>query len=111
MPNTKARSQAQREENEIVMKAIEDFNAKDHTLVECRRLRSCSAWVYKYNDCTVLRSYNTLIAHIDYSTGNMYDYLRYVYGFTHTSAQHLAKFRHDYCAQRVYTYRYVTEEE
>ena len=102
--------QAQREENEIVLKAIDDFNAKDHKYVDSHRLRSCSAWVYEYEDCRVLVSYNTIIAHIDLATGIMYDYLRYVYGYTSTSSQHLSKFQHDCGAQRRFTYRYVGEE-
>ena len=98
---------AQLEENEIVMKAIEEFNSKEHKFVNSHRLRNCTAWVYEYEDCRVLRSYNTIIAHIDFATGNMYDYLRYVYGFTSTSSQHLSKFAHDCGAQHRYSWRYV----
>ena len=97
----------QKEENEIVLKAIDDFNAKEHKFVELHRLRSCTAWVYEYEDCRVLLSYKTQIAHIDLKTGNMYDYLRYVYGYTSTSSQHLSKFAHDCGAQKRYIYREV----
>lgn len=60
------------------------------------RLRSCSAWVYETTNYYFLRSYNTIIACIDKTTDTCYDVLRMVYGYTSTSAQHIAKFRHDY---------------
>lgn len=75
-----------------------------------RPLRSCKAKVYAY--CTemgrvyVLKSYNTLVAMID-ECGVCYDFLRYVYGYTATSAQHISKFFKDYApanAERL-TYR------
>lgn len=62
------------------------------------RLRYCTAEVYETANLYVLRSYNTIIAAIDKRTDTLYDFLRYVYGFTSTSAQHIAKFRHDYGA-------------
>ena len=97
----------QKEVNKIVLEAIEDFNSREHNLKDSYRLRTCSAWVYEYDDCRVLCSYNTIIAYIDFATGNMYDFLRYVYGYTSTSSQHLSKFAHDYGAQRIYSYREV----
>ena len=60
------------------------------------RLRYCSASVYQTEDYIVLRSYNTVVAFINKHTGELFDVLRYVYGFTSTSAQHIAKFRSDY---------------
>ena len=84
-----------------------------------KRLRSCSAEVAPVMDTEtgvlmyyVLRSYNTIVAAIDVSNDTLYDFLRYVYGYTATSAQHIAKFDHDYgmgkwgCANRL-TYREV----
>ena len=84
-----------------------------------KRLRYCAADVAPVMDAEtgelmyyVLRSYNTVVAAIDVRTDTLYDFLRYVYGFTSTSAQHIAKFDHDYgngkwgCANRV-TYREV----
>ena len=83
------------------------------------RLRSCSATVFDLVDDTtgevlyhVLRSYNTIVAAIDVRTDTLYDFLRYVYGYTSTSAQHISKFSKDYgmgkwgCTNRL-TYRYV----
>lgn len=65
--------------------------------VEWHRLRSCQAYVANIDNISVLRSYNTIIAVIDHTTDTLYDFLRYVYGYTATSAQHIAKFNHDYC--------------
>ena len=58
----------------------------------------------------VLCSYCTIGAIIDTRTDTLYDFLRYVYGYTATSAQHSAKFDKDYgrgkwgCTNRL-TYR------
>ena len=60
------------------------------------RLRSCSAEVLTTEHYHFLKSYNTIIAFIDKNTDTCYDVLRYVYGYTSTSSQHIAKFRHDY---------------
>ena len=52
------------------------------------------------------------MAAIDVRTDTLYDFLRYVYGYTSTSAQHISKFSKDYgmgkwgCANRL-TYREV----
>ena len=83
------------------------------------KLRSCSATVFDIVDDTTgevlyhaLRSYQTIVAFIDPATDTLYDVLRYVYGYTSTSAQHISKFSKDYgmgkwgCAKRV-TYREV----
>lgn len=71
------------------------------------RLRSCTAYVYKYSDgYIVLRSYNTFVAFIT-PDGDFVDILRLVYGYTATSAQHIGKFYHDYAGncKNYYTYR------
>ena len=58
------------------------------------KLYSCTAQIEFYDSgFCVLRSYDTLIALYDMETETIYDALRYVYGFTSTSAQHVAKFR------------------
>ena len=60
------------------------------------RLRSCQAYVYETNNYWLLMSYNTIVAVTSKDTGICYDVLRVVYGYTATSAQHIAKFRHDF---------------
>lgn len=75
-------------------------------------LRSCSADVARIGTIYVLRSYSTIIAAIDIETDTCYDFLRYVYGYTATSAQHVTKFAKDYgrgyygCATKL-TYKEV----
>lgn len=69
------------------------------------RLRTCSAEVYESATAYYLKSYNTMVAWIDKESSILYDALRLVWGYTATSAQHIAKFATDYrCASR-YTYR------
>ena len=63
-----------------------------------KKLRSCKATVYETANYYFLYSYNTIVAVIEKSTDTVYDFLRMVYGYTPTSAQHIAKFRHDYGA-------------
>lgn len=57
------------------------------------RLYTCSAWVYYTGRYTILKSYSTIIAVYDGERDVLYDGLRYVYGYTATSAQHIAKFK------------------
>lgn len=78
----------------------------NHDVTEYR-LRTCSATVGKVHSglysFTYLRSYNTIVAVIDDNTGEAVDVLRTVYGYTATSAQHIAKFLQDYpCWTRLY---------
>lgn len=101
--------------NEQVLEYLQVYNdwVYSHTVSpRWERLRSCSAEVAKVGDWYVLRSYRTIVAAIDVRTDTLIDFLRYVYGYTSTSAQHIAKFDHDYgmgkwgCANRL-TYREV----
>lgn len=105
--------------NEKVVALVNEFNSSNNYALNWRKLRSCSAEVATIIDAEtgelvyyVLRSYRTVVAAIDVRTDTMYDFLRYVYGYTSTSAQHIAKFDKDYgrgkwgCANRV-TYREV----
>ena len=89
--------------NEQVIALVNDFNTTNNYTGNFKRLRSCSAEVAPVIDSEtgellyyVLRSYRTIVAAIDVRTDTMYDFLRYVYGYTSTSAQHIAKFDKDY---------------
>lgn len=82
--------------NEEVRKAWEDFKAYNGRVQRTERLRSCSAEVMVTDRYYVLQSYRTIIAIIDRTTDTLYDALRMVYGYTATSAKHIAKFRQDY---------------
>lgn len=97
--------------NQQVLSAIEKFHASHYYLDNNRKLRSCSASVADAIDCEtgevlyhVLTSYNTVVAIIDVQTDTLIDFLRYVYGYTSTSAQHISKFARDYDAETTLRY-------
>lgn len=102
------------EANKEVLAAFERYNeeVKGTILHRGTRLRTCQAYVYETPSFYVLRSYNTVVAIIEKSSDICYDFLRYVYGYTCASAQHISKFDKDYsrdtwgCKERV-TYREV----
>lgn len=105
---------AQIEANKEVLASVDRFNEelKYCSISVGKRLRTCQAYVYETPSFYVLRSYNTVVAIIEKKTDTCYDFLRGVYGYTSTSAQHISKFDKDYgrdtcgCIQRV-TYREV----
>ena len=89
----------QREINGIVMyhfgKALQEYYQEKRDakhIQEGTRLRSCQAWVYETENYFLLQSYNTFIACMDKRDFSVYDALRHEYGYTSTSAQHIAKF-------------------
>lgn len=90
--------------NEIVLGEISAINA-DGKQCYVERLRSCNACVWETEHFYILQSYATMVAAIDKGNNIMFDFLRYVYGYTATSAQHIAKFANDYGATIRYTYR------
>lgn len=57
------------------------------------RLDHCQAWTQDFEGFTVLWSYRSPVAIYDKRDGTLYDILRAVYGYTATSAKHIAKFR------------------
>lgn len=66
---------------------------KQNKVVGIERLNTCKANVEYLEDGSVaLISYGALVALLDWA-GNFYDVLRYTYGYTATSAHHIAKFR------------------
>ena len=82
--------------NERTQLFVEWFNNNHGTLIKAKRLRTCQAMVFEFEDCYILQSYHTLVAGIRKDTGEEFDFLRMVYGYTATSAQHIAKFFADY---------------
>lgn len=62
---------------------------------EFERLDYCQANTYQTRGYSFLISYNTIVAFID-DSGNMFDVLRLVYGYTATSAKHISKFRNKF---------------
>lgn len=80
-------------------------DAESYGMKEIGRLRNCKATVYETKNYIILRSYRTFVAAIHKGTRTGYDFLRDVYGYTATSAQHIRKFFVDYDADKIYTYR------
>lgn len=99
-----ARKQAQ--ENELVYALLANVIGDLKSAEQLERLRRCSAYVYQTNSGRWLKSYDTFIAYVDFNTGICLDFLRGVYAYTNTSAQHIAKFSHDYGGQKIYRYEH-----
>ena len=76
-------------------------------IVSVKRLRTCKAYVYETDSYYILKSYSTVVAFIRKYDCECFDILRKVYGYTSTSAQHIAKFRNDYHAVSIQTWREV----
>lgn len=62
-----------------------------------KKLRTCKAYVIETANYFVLVSYSTVVAIIDKLSDTLYDVLRWTFGFTRTSSQHISKFEKDYC--------------
>ena len=82
-------------------------NTPEYKMPPKIRLNHCQAWTQDFEGFTLLWSYNTAVAIYDKYTDTLYDILRAVYGYTATSAQHIAKFRHMCNPAHVLTYREV----
>jgi hypothetical protein len=82
--------------NNEVLEAVNRYNETPENILRTKKLRTCSASVAETDSYYVLTSYRTVIAIIDKATDTLYDFLRYVYGYTNTSAQHISKFGKDY---------------
>ena len=89
----------QLEINEYVENIAKDVHALMRTHlgpITWVRLYHCSADWACLGDWAILRSYSTIVAAYNWATGEFFDFLRLVYGYTATSAQHITKFR-NYC--------------
>ena len=86
------------EVNTYVENIVNDINALLSTSSPAAwcRLYHCSAEWAQLGDWVLLRSYSTIVAAYNADTDEFFDFLRLVYGYTATSAQHIAKFR-NYC--------------
>lgn len=83
--------------NAIVEFIIDEVNAEIsvENPIYCA-FRNCNASVAETKHFYILRSYSTIVAVIDKRTGILYDFLRLAYGYSSTSAQHIAKFSKEY---------------
>ena len=98
--------------NEDVKARIAQAEAEMDHVKDLGRLRSCSARVGETDNFYILKSYATIIAVIDKRDDTLVDFLRLVFGYTATSAQHISKFGKDYgrgtwAPANVLTYRAV----
>lgn len=89
----------QTEVNHYIENIVNDINAllRTEKPIKWKQMYRCSAdtCIVK-GDWVLLRSYSTIVAAYNIYTGELFDFLRLVYGYTSTSAQHIAKFR-NYC--------------
>lgn len=104
------KKEKQRLENLIVEGVWVDFDRDVKATIDIEhapamRLRTCNAYISRIGKWLVLTSYSTIVAIIDSETHVLYDVLRYRYGYTATSAQHIAKFSHDYDVKERHTWR------
>ena len=60
------------------------------------RFRNCNACVWVNESGYFLQSYATIVAFIPYRGGDCYDFLRYIYGYTATSAKQISNYARDY---------------
>lgn len=83
--------------NSYIVDVIDTYIKPEmHDMIYHSRLRTCSACIFETEHFYLLKSYNTFIASYNKETHEFIDFLRYVYGFTSTSAQHIAKFHNDF---------------
>ena len=82
---------------EETMDDIRYFLGATEKPIKWKQLYRCSA-----DTCIVkggwilLRSYSTIVAAYNIHNNELFDFLRLIYGYTSTAAQHIAKFR-NYC--------------
>lgn len=96
-------------ENENVNSILNELDCIPYSRTVASQTLDClvprQAYTYEVGHFAILISYNTEVACIDFSTGICYDYLRKVYGYTATSAQHISKFMKKFEATQKVTYR------
>ena len=104
---TKKEMQEQENAEVLFMLGCLKNSINNYGTKQIARLRTCNATVYETMGFTYLVSYNTIVAMRDDFTNYGYDFLRYVYGYTATSSQHIRKFFQDYNVHSVWTWRDV----
>ena len=92
--------------NKVLTALVESKLYYEH-LINKVRLNKCKAYVKETENYYLLYSYDTFVAFINKRENICYDILRLSYGYTSTSAQHIAKFRKSYGAVDTLTYRPV----
>lgn len=99
---------AEQENINTVIEVFLQAYMRDIMLVRCtKRLDYCTAWIGEDERFIVLQSYYSIVAVYDKKYNVFYDVLRYVYGYTTTSAKHISKLRHKLLCHEVLTWREV----
>lgn len=100
------------EVNTYIENIINDIKAllrTRDTPIKWNKLYHCNATWAALGDWFILRSYSTIVAAYNVNTYELFDFLRLAYGYTATSAQHIAKFR-NFCRRETgyegYSYRW-----
>ena len=79
---------------EIYNKSMEEY--RDYKVSrKIKKFRKCTAETIETQNYIFLRSYNTIVCVYDKKQNIVVDVLRYVYGYTATSTQHIYKFFND----------------
>lgn len=88
---------SQRAINNKVESALRRYNAKRiDSMGTIGQLNHCNAFMYDTPDYIILKSFRTIVAFIDKRDMALYDFSCYVYGYTATTAKHIAKFARKY---------------
>ena len=92
--------------NEVLTSLVESKTYNDRVINKIQ-LNKCKAYIKETENYYLLFSYNTFVAFINKRENICYDILRLAYGYTNTSAQHIAKFCKAYGVVDTLTYRPV----
>lgn len=103
----KEKRQMQNMYNGVVKEYYERLCVLPGDVTKVKRLYACKAKMLFYDNVVLLMSYNTIVAAFDIDESTVYDFSRYVYGYTPTTAQHVRKFANYMKALQTITYKEV----
>lgn len=88
---------------EMYNEAMEEY--RDYKVSrKIKKFRKCAAETIETQNYIFLRSYNTIVCLYDKKEHIIVDVLRYVYGYTATSSQHINKFYNDLVVENLGKY-------
>lgn len=103
----KERRQMQSVDNNLVEQFYSNLDVPSEDITGSKQLYKCQARMYFTDYVVLLKSYNTFVAAFDINENTVYDFSRYVYGYTATTAQHVRKFAQYLKALQTITYKEV----
>lgn len=101
------RRQLQSVDNQLVEQFYSNLDVPREDITCSKRLYQCQAQMYFTDYVVLLKSYDTFVAAFDIDESTVYDFSRYVYGYTATTAQHVRKFSNYMKALQTITYKEV----